>query len=141
MLPEKKGSRLVLLFSNLIKRAANYAAVLKSYCKKASTFCNNNDVNNAITVLEVVTEDGMPVFDDVSDKNGELSEVLEELASVWQFVLSSQKLTDAKLHELVELFGMTHTLASEKGYTMFEKLQQQAEEKLLDSTLQDYLNE
>jgi hypothetical protein len=34
----------------------------------------------------------MPVFEDINDKNGELNTVFEELVSVWQFVLSFQKL-------------------------------------------------
>lgn len=97
--------------------------------------------------------EGIPVFEDISDEEEQLAGAFTELVNAWQQALdvvtisgdessghlANPSLSSEQLAEYLELMSVTHSLVIAAGYTMFGALQQFIEVRWLDSTLRSYI--
>jgi hypothetical protein len=97
------------------ERMLAFSHNIEEYTKKALAFCNNDDFENGIKILEALTEHGLPVYNDIEDSK-RFQDALTGLADAWKLVMNCNKLPSQQIPEYLEMFGVAHESATDFGY-------------------------
>jgi len=75
---------------------------LRGLLETARTFIEANDGNNALVILEAVTEEYMDEWEVLDDSDGEASDFFDDLGSLWTEAILVADLTPAERAELAD---------------------------------------